>query len=141
MKGFVLLVSALRQAQGSKVVELVETPQLLVCLCVKFNLVFLALFEQFLEKFLPTVAIEQGCVCGGLEGEKQTHRQQHYGRNPHAEEHVEAAKHGHALADGGDDVVDDEKQYRNHHGQAQAALADDAAQGCADEEEDDAGDA
>ena len=94
-----------------------------------------------MEDLFPAVAVKQGGVGGGLEGEEHPDRKQHKGREPHTKEHVEVTEDGHALGNGRDEVVDDEKHHGNHHGKPQSALADDAAQRCADEEEDDARDA
>jgi len=84
LKGFIQLGSALRRFD--KLSDL--------------RLRGLMAFEDFLEGLFPTVTVEEGGVSGGLEGEEQPDRQEHKGREPHAEEHVEVTEDGHALGNG-----------------------------------------
>lgn len=94
--------------------------------------------EETGEELLPRGGVEEGAVGGGFDSEDDANGEHGQGADPHTD-----GADG-ALADGllgyhADDIVEDEKEYRGDQRQSEAALADDAAEGCANEEEEEAG--
>lgn len=95
------------------------------------------LLLDFLEFYDVPIHVEQPRVVRGLVCEVDGDGRQYEGREPRAVECLPCTLFGHLFARTADNVVDDEEDDRDYDRHTQTASADDSAQWCSDQEEDD----
>lgn len=95
------------------------------------------LLLDFLEFYDVPIHVEQPRVVRGLVCEVDGDGRQYEGREPRAVECLPGTLFGHLFARTADNVVDDEEDDRDYDRHTQTASADDSAQRCSDQEEDD----
>ena len=90
---------------------------------------------QLAEEIAISVHIEYHRVVVGLNRQESTNWCQHQGTHPHAHHRRNGSSVCQVVAQGVDDVVEDENNHSHHHWHSQTSLADDGTERCTDKEE------